>query len=57
MIASQEREFKINKVIFKVMIVPRFRWQSFIKIEDNVKSYLCPNFNTKTVPNDDVISG
>ena len=29
MIASQEREFKINKVIFKVMIVPKVSLTKF----------------------------
>ena len=28
-----------------------------LKLNDQVKSYPCPNFNTKTVPNNDAISG
>ena len=50
---SQERVLKINKFIF-LAIIPK---ASQTKLNNYVKSYSYPIFNTKTVPNNDVISG
>ena len=56
MMTSLKRVLNINKVIF------RYHTKSFSdkvssKLNDQVKSYSCPKFNTKTVPNDDVKFG
>ena len=48
----QERVFKINKIIFQLSY-QKCCSQSFIKIERQSQE-LCPNFNNKTVPNDNV---
>ena len=53
MMTSQEKVLKINKFIF-LAIIPK---ASQTKLNNYVKSYSCPIFNTKTVPNNDVISG
>ena len=56
MMTAQKRVFKIDEVIFSHH-KKSFANKVSSKLNDYVKSYSCPNFNIKTAPNDDVISG
>ena len=56
MMTAQKKVFKIDDVIFSYH-TKSFTNKVSSKLNDYVKSYSCPNFNIKTVPNDDVISG
>ena len=55
MMMSQEKLFKLNRS-FLSYHTKGFADKVSSKLNAQVKTFSCPNFNTKTVPNDDVNS-